>query len=122
MSELDRFLSKHDRLTRRFFLNAGVASASLIAGWPQTSRANEVAPELAEAIGKLESFLTPLDKFRDVSRGKPLPHSLPPEKKTEVGLTRETWKLEVVSDTEKNSTRLRKPMKKRMARRSISTA
>lgn len=112
MSELDRFLSEHDRLTRRFFLSVGTASASLIACWPRISRGNEVAPELTEAIGKLESLLTPLEKFRDVSRGKPLPHSLPPEKKTEVGLTRETWKLEVVSDTDKNATRLKKPMKK----------
>ncbi|RLT10103.1 MAG: hypothetical protein DWI21_04910 [Planctomycetota bacterium] len=112
MTPLDQFLSEHQRLTRRFFLSVGAASASLIATWPRTARADEVAPELAEAIGKLESFLTPLDKFRDVSRGKPLPHSLPPEKKTEVGLTRETWKLEVVSDTDKSATRLKKPMTK----------
>jgi DMSO/TMAO reductase YedYZ molybdopterin-dependent catalytic subunit len=45
-------------------------------------------------------LFTPQEKFRDVSRGKPLPHSLPDEKKREVGLTRETWKLEVISDPE----------------------
>lgn len=112
MAPLDQFLSEHDRLTRRFFLSVGAASASLIAGWPRISRANELAPELAESIAKLESFLTPLGKFRDVSRGKPLPHSLPAEKKAEVGLTRETWKLEVVSDTDKSATRLKKPMTK----------
>jgi DMSO/TMAO reductase YedYZ molybdopterin-dependent catalytic subunit len=112
MAPLDQFLSEHGRLTRRFFLSAGAASASLIASWPRTARANELAPELAESIAKLESFLTPLDKFRDVSRGKPVPHSLPAEKKAEVGMTRETWKLEVVSDTDKNATRLKKPMKK----------
>ncbi len=112
MTPLDQFLSEHQRHTRRFFLSVGAAGASLIAAWPRAARAGELAPELAEAIGKLESFLTPLDKFRDVSRGKPLPHSLPPEKKTEVGLTRETWKLEVISDTDKNATRLKKPMKK----------
>lgn len=112
MSPLDQFLSEHQRLTRRFFLSVGAVGASLIAAWPRTTRADDVAPELAEAIGKLESLLTPPDKFRDVSRGKPLPHSLPPEKKTEVGLTRETWKLEVISDTDKSVTRLKKPMKK----------
>lgn len=112
MSPLDQFLSEHQRLSRRFFLSVGAAGAALIATWPRTARSNELAPELAEAIGKLESFLTPPDKFRDVSRGKPLPHSLPPEKKTEVGLTRETWKLEVVSDTDKSATRLKKPMTK----------
>ncbi|MGH7192291.1 MAG: molybdopterin-dependent oxidoreductase, partial [Candidatus Saccharimonadales bacterium] len=36
--------------------------------------------------------------FQDVSRGNPLPHSLPDDKKKEVGLTRESWRLEVVSD------------------------
>lgn len=109
MNELEGFLSEHHRLTRRFFLSIGAVGASLSAAWPQAARASELATELAEAIGKLESFLTPPDKFRDVSRGKPLPHSLPPEKKTEVGLTRETWKLEVTSDPD-NAARLKKPM------------
>ncbi len=112
MTPLDTFLSEHGRLTRRFFLSAGVAGAALLATRTQSARAGDVAPELTEAIGKLESFLTPPDKFRDVSRGKPLPHSLPPEKMTEVGLTRETWKLEVTSDTDKSATRLKKPMTK----------
>lgn len=112
MNALDQFLSEHDRLTRRYFLGAGAVGAAMLTAWPRATRANELAPELAEAIGKLESFLTPPDKFRDVSRGKPLPHSLPPEKKTEVGLTRETWKLEVTSDTDKSAARLKKPMTK----------
>ena len=112
MPALDDFLNEHQHLTRRFFLSLSTLSAATLAVGSQTARANELAPELADAIGKLESFLTPLDKFRDVSRGKPLPHSLPPEKKTEVGLTRETWKLEVTSDIDKSATRLKKPMKK----------
>ena len=112
MNALDQFLSDHDRLTRRFFLGAGAVGAAMLTAWPRDTRANELAPELADAIGKLESFLTPPDKFRDVSRGKPLPHSLPPEKKTEVGLTRETWKLEVTSDTDKSAARLKKPITK----------
>ena len=39
-----------------------------------------------------------------MSRGKPVPHSLPLEKKKEVGLTRETWKLEIISDPENPAT------------------
>ncbi|MBC7815770.1 MAG: molybdopterin-dependent oxidoreductase [Planctomycetaceae bacterium] len=112
MNALDQSLSEHQHLTRRFFLSLSTVGAATLAVGSQTARANELAPELAEAIGKLESFMTPLDKFRDVSRGKPLPHSLPPEKKAEVGLTRETWKLEVTSDTDKSATRLKKPMTK----------
>src|SRR5207248_1446010 len=57
-------------------------------------------PELAPALEKLESYFTPPAEFGDVSRGKPVPHTLPEEKKKEVGLTRETWKLEVVADAE----------------------
>ena len=57
-----------------------------------------LAPELAKAVDKIGPYFTPQEDFQDVSRGKPVPHSLPDEKKREVGLTRETWKLEVVSD------------------------
>jgi len=46
-----------------------------------------------------------------VSHGKPLPHSLPDEKKREVGLTRETWTLEVVSDPD-NPARLGRQLTK----------
>lgn len=112
MSGVEDFLGRHRQLSRRFFLGAGTAGAAAIAAGAGRVRADEFAPELAEAIGQLEPFMTSPGKFRDVSRGKPLPHSLPPEKKTEVGLTRETWKLEVISDTGTHATRLKSPMKK----------
>ena len=65
--------------------------------------------ELVKAIQSLEPYFTPQEKFRDVSRGKPLPHSLSEDKKRAAGLTRETWKLEVVSDSD-NPTKLRNPL------------
>ena len=68
-------------------------------------------PALREAIEKLEPWLTPLADFRDVSRGKPIPHSLSDEKKAEVGMTRDTWKLEVLKDPEKPA-RVRNEFKK----------
>jgi hypothetical protein len=55
---------------------------------------------LQAAIDRLETWLTPPDQFRDVSRGKPIPHTLSEETRQQVGLTRETWKLEVISDPE----------------------
>ncbi|MDX1944675.1 MAG: molybdopterin-dependent oxidoreductase [Pirellulaceae bacterium] len=113
MDELNRFLAEHSRLTRRFFLRAGVAGTAT-AGWLAKSGkgADSIrAPELAEAIARLETLFTLPADFRDVSRGKPLPHSLPDEKKTEVGLTRETWKLEVVSDPE-NPAKIGNPLSK----------
>lgn len=112
MTPVDQFFLEHQHLTRRFFLGLGATGVAALAATSGIARGAEAPSELADAISKLESFLTPLDKFRDVSRGKPVPHSLPEEKRKEVGLTRETWKLEVVSDTDKNATRLKKPMKK----------
>src|SRR5688572_12177676 len=100
MSELQRFLLEHRRLTRRFFVGLGAAGTAALASWPLAGRADPSNPELAKAIADLESFFTPQAEFRDVSRGKPLPHSLPEEKKREVGLSRDTWKLEVFSDSE----------------------
>lgn len=100
MNELRHLLRKHDLLTRRLFLASGAMSSFAVAAQNSSSRADESPPELAKAIAELEPYFTPPEQFRDVSRGKPLPHSLPEEKKREVGLTRETWKLEVISDPE----------------------
>ena len=96
---LAAFLTDHQQLSRRYFMQGlGTLGAATLASWPLLAQADPAAPELAEVIAKLEPFFTPTDDFRDVSRGKPLPHSLPDEKKREVGLTRETWQLEVISD------------------------
>ena len=75
-------------LSRREVLGLGAAAAAL----PAFARQDAVDPP--------EPYFTPQEKFRDVSRGNPLPHKLPPEKRVEAGLTRETWKVEVVSDPE----------------------
>src|SRR5437763_637824 len=91
-------LRDHHRLTRRWFLRLG---AGAVAVSPALLRGDELPPECAkacaEALAKLE-FLTPPAKFGDVSRGNPIPHKLPEAKRKEVGLTPETWKLEVAAD------------------------
>ncbi len=66
---------------------------------------------LATAIASLESWLTRQEDFQDVSRGNPKPHQLPESKKQEVGLTRDTWRLEVISD-EQHPARMRSPLTK----------
>jgi DMSO/TMAO reductase YedYZ molybdopterin-dependent catalytic subunit len=99
VSEARDFLGEHNELSRRFFLRAGVTGAALGA-LAADVRATDPPPELVAVLDKLESYFTPQAKFGDVSRGKPIPHALPPEKKKEVGLTRETWKLEIISDPE----------------------
>lgn len=100
----ERFLADHLRLTRRFFLRAGLAGSAAVISWLHARADTDDSPELKQALAKIETFFTPADDFRDVSRGKPLPHSLPDDKKREVGLTRETWKLEVVADAEHPAT------------------
>ena len=116
----DAFLREHHRLTRRYFLQlgcAGAAGASLdIARADQepagaTDAADPSAPEaLAKAVSRLK-YLTRAEKFTNVERGDPLPSELSPERRREVGLDRETWRLEVVPDAD-SSTKLEEPLSK----------
>jgi DMSO/TMAO reductase YedYZ molybdopterin-dependent catalytic subunit len=89
------------RLTRRQILPAAAGMAALASA---AARAEPLPKELAEAVAGIEPFLFTQERFQDVSRGTPLPHSLSEEKRREVGLTRETWRLEVVSDPANRAT------------------
>ena len=90
--------SEHALLTRRYFLRLGTAGAAALPLLPWAALAEEKGSDvLAEAISKLQ-YLTLPEDFGTVERGNPLPYTHPPEKLREVGLIRETWKLEVVSD------------------------
>src|SRR5579871_4634821 len=102
MSESERFVAQNRELSRRFFLRCGVAGA--VAGSTVATSAADLPAELTPALEKLESYFTPPDQFGDVSRGNPIPHSLPEEKKKAAGLTRETWKLEVLADPDNPAT------------------
>lgn len=106
---MEQFLFDHRELTRRHFLRLGAAGAAALNILPQAVLAELPATELSKALASLEPYFTPAEKFRDVSRGKPLPHSLPDGKKREVGLTRETWKLEVISDPD-NPAKISNPL------------
>ena len=111
MTAVQRFLGEHHRLTRRYFLRLGAVGTAVAGLKPLTILAETPPSALAEAVAKLESFLTPLAQFRDVSRGKPVPHSLPEEKRREIGLTRETWRLEVITDAD-HPARIGQPLTK----------
>jgi DMSO/TMAO reductase YedYZ molybdopterin-dependent catalytic subunit len=108
MHELAQFLREHWQFSRRYFLELGAGGAA-VGCLPSLARGDPLAPELAEAIEKMEAYLTLPEKFQDVSRGTPLPHALSDEKKQAAGLTRDTWRLEVISDPEHPAT-LRKPL------------
>lgn len=96
------------QLSRRRFIGAAAAanaSFSLHAGEP-------LPAELDAVVAQLEPFFTKQIQFQDVSRGNPIPHRLSEAKRREVGLTRDTWSLEVVADPEHPAT-LGKPLSKK---------
>jgi len=87
----------------------GVLGISTFKNW-NLARADEPGSAvLSKAIEEIEPYFTAQADFRDVSRGKPVPHQLPDETKSQVRMTRETWQLEVDSDPE-NPARIRKPL------------
>jgi DMSO/TMAO reductase YedYZ molybdopterin-dependent catalytic subunit len=94
-------------MDRRDFLRIGAAAL----GAAPALSALQDPPGPRRAAEQLEPYLTPQEKFRDVSRGTPLPHRLPPEKMAEVGMTRESWRLEVFSDPE-HPAKIGKPLTK----------
>ena len=110
MNSRDQFLAEHADVTRRFFMQLGVAGTAALGSWRSTS-AESTPPLLEKAIAGLETYLTSQDSFRDVSRGDPIPHTLPEEERVKVGLTRDTWQMEVRGDPE-NKPDLRTPLTK----------
>lgn len=94
MTDLDLFLAEHAALSRRFFLSCCAAGAT---GYPWSAPAAAPRPSV---LDKLEPYFTPANQFGDVSRGNPVPHTLSEVKRRVVGLTRDTWALEVVADAD----------------------
>jgi hypothetical protein len=99
MHDPQQVIVEHVSVSRRYFLRLGAAGAAALQLSPLLALGDESAGQaaLAESLAKFE-YLTKPDDFRLVERGEPLPYTHPIEKLREVGLTHETWKLEVVSD------------------------
>lgn len=99
MSDAASWIAEHSYVTRRYFLSLGAAAVAAQHLFPSLALAaeNGVSAELNEVTRSLE-YLTRPESFGTVERGTPLPYTHPPEKLREVGLTRDTWKLEVISD------------------------
>jgi len=114
MHDLDRLAAQHVAVSRRYFLQMGAAGFAALQLTPVLARADDPAEKavLATELAKLE-YLTKWDDFRLIERGEPLPYTHPIEKLQEVGLTRETWKLEVVADPEAKAT-MEKPLSKEL--------
>ncbi|APZ91616.1 molybdopterin-dependent oxidoreductase [Fuerstiella marisgermanici] len=107
--QVQRFLHQHFRLTRRHFVKAGVLTATSLTGGTSFAEQDKDDPRLQDALKSLETWLTRPGDFQDVSRGKPKPHTLSEDEKKKVGLTRDTWKLNVVSDPD-NPASIQQPL------------
>jgi DMSO/TMAO reductase YedYZ molybdopterin-dependent catalytic subunit len=86
-------------MTRRRFIELGALGAAAAGIGRLSARGAEKSSSEADAAGELE-YLTREENFVNVGRGNPPPHELSEEKRRAVGLTRETWQLEVVPDPE----------------------
>ena len=101
------FIPARNTVSRRDFLQLGAAAAGLS---PLLARGVAININDKRTIAELTArYLTPQAEFNTVERGDPLPYKLPLEKRREVGLERETWRLEVVADPRSNSV-LDKPL------------
>lgn len=92
-------------LTRRDFVRTTSALAvTALAGGLSTAAqpAATSIPSKPSGSNRARPFLTPADKFRDVSRGEPKPHSLKGEALVQARLTPETWRLEITADETPN--------------------
>jgi DMSO/TMAO reductase YedYZ molybdopterin-dependent catalytic subunit len=83
-------------ISRRDTFRLGAAALALGASAPARAAAGTGAPESPEVPNR--PFLTPAERFRDVSRGNPVPHKLQGEALVKARLTAETWNLEVTAE------------------------
>jgi DMSO/TMAO reductase YedYZ molybdopterin-dependent catalytic subunit len=108
------FAARHASLTRRYFVQLGTAGLAALGApklWAKEVSAEVLSnPVLAAAVSQLE-YLTPAADFKVQRRGKPTLTELPPETLPGIGLTRETWSLEVLGDPESDS-ELQSPLTK----------
>jgi hypothetical protein len=101
-----------DPITRRDFVRttSTLAAAALTGGFSNTARTAETpAPASAKTAPSKNigpntphPLLTPANKFRDVSRGEPKPHTLTGDALVQARLTPETWRLEITADRTPN--------------------
>ncbi len=102
------FAREHAALTRRYFLR--VAGAAVAGSFVRSSESQLRVELPVRAEPKLE-YLTRDRDFGTVERGNPLPYTLPEARLREIGMTRDTWKLDVVPDLA-TGTKVDAPMSK----------
>lgn len=90
------------QLTRRDFLQMGSAAVATLSAGSLGASELALEPQLHEAVSKLE-YLTPLSRAYILDKGKAGVTKLPTEKLREIGLTPDTWSLEVIPDPRSKS-------------------
>ncbi len=97
MDSPERVSQEHLELTRRFFVGLGGPAAAAWAASPLAAADAPANPQLQEAISKLV-YLTPPEKAFILDKGKAGVAKLPDEELPKLGLTPDTWSLEVLAD------------------------
>jgi hypothetical protein len=86
---------EHLLLTRRYFLRLASSGLAAYAALPGEA---QLRVDLQAHANTTQQYLTRQANFGTVERGEPLPYTLPEAKLQQIGMTRDTWKLEVVPD------------------------
>ena len=94
-----RLPMKKQTFTRRDLFKLGTAGAAALAA-PKAEAAVKKPGPVCETGG---CCITQSGDFYNVERGNPIPYKLPEEKLREIGMLRETWQLEILSDPDSNA-------------------
>ena len=92
---MNRLILGQAQFSRRSFIEW--VGATILSATAFASSSAGADPALEEAIARLQ-YLTPLDRAFILDKGKAGVSKLPAEKLREIGLTPETWSLEVCPD------------------------
>ena len=99
----DTLLPDKLKLSRRSFIGMGSMALAALNVDSVAYAANETLDAgLKDAVSKLQ-YLTPVDRAIILDKGRTGISKMPPEKFREIGLTPETWHLEVIPDPSSDS-------------------
>jgi DMSO/TMAO reductase YedYZ molybdopterin-dependent catalytic subunit len=101
---------EYPAITRRNFLKVGALGIAVASVGPLSAQIATKSARQAEAADNTE-YLTREENFVNVGRGNPPPHELSLERRRPAGLTPETWRLEVVPDSDSDA-QVERPMLK----------
>ena len=93
---------EYPAITRRNFLKVSALGVAVASVGPLGAQTATKSARQAEAADNTE-YLTREENFVNVGRGTPPPHELSLERRRAAGLTPETWRLEVVPDSDSDA-------------------